>query len=317
MKQRTQAPVEYPSRAPVGDPNDWNDGAYMPSVFEAGILVKPGKLPPWADPPHVYHQTEIGQRLCYDEATKKTMKVVDKCPFDEFTQRFKNPMGKTGIRGRGLLGKFGPNHAADVIVTRTTADGTHLALLCTKKVGDGKSALCWPAGMVEPGHTVPQTLRKELTEEALEDSDAVDRLFDECQKERIHAGFVDDYRNTDDAWMETVAQHFHATEDIATALRLSILDTDEIEKVAWCEMDKVSDMYASHAVWLRSVLDTLQADEVASAPLKKKKTHHSLVDGNESEVDEPLGQMLAAKESKLHGEGDATDAPESTAIAVA
>lgn len=29
-----------------------------------------------------------------------------------------NPRGRTGMRERGLLGKWGPNHAADPIVTR-------------------------------------------------------------------------------------------------------------------------------------------------------------------------------------------------------
>ena len=73
-----------------------------------------------------------------------------------------------------------------------------MALLCTKNVGDGKSALCWPAGMVEPGHTVPQTLRLELMQEAVKDSDAVDKLFAECDTGTVYAGHVDDWRNTDD-----------------------------------------------------------------------------------------------------------------------
>jgi len=30
----------------------------------------------------------------------------------------RNPIGRTGIRGRGCLGRWGPNHAADPIVTR-------------------------------------------------------------------------------------------------------------------------------------------------------------------------------------------------------
>ncbi|MGB1147336.1 MAG: NUDIX domain-containing protein, partial [Alphaproteobacteria bacterium] len=38
-------------------------------------------------------------------------------------------------------------------------------LLVTKHAGDA-SALAFPAGMVEPGASVPQTLRAELTEEA-------------------------------------------------------------------------------------------------------------------------------------------------------
>lgn len=36
--------------------------------------------------------------------------VVDKLP--------RNPFGRTGIIGRGLLGRWGPNHAVDPIVTR-------------------------------------------------------------------------------------------------------------------------------------------------------------------------------------------------------
>lgn len=31
---------------------------------------------------------------------------------------FRNPVGRTGLKGRGTLGKWGPNHAADPVVTR-------------------------------------------------------------------------------------------------------------------------------------------------------------------------------------------------------
>ncbi|PNJ52682.1 NUDT9 isoform 7 [Pongo abelii] len=31
---------------------------------------------------------------------------------------FRNPAGRTGLVGRGLLGRWGPNHAADPIITR-------------------------------------------------------------------------------------------------------------------------------------------------------------------------------------------------------
>ncbi|KAI2535102.1 nudix hydrolase 9 [Homo sapiens] len=33
-------------------------------------------------------------------------------------QAFRNPAGRTGLVGRGLLGRWGPNHAADPIITR-------------------------------------------------------------------------------------------------------------------------------------------------------------------------------------------------------
>lgn len=35
---------------------------------------------------------------------------------------YRNPIGRTGMTGRGLLGKWGPNHAADPIVTRWKKD---------------------------------------------------------------------------------------------------------------------------------------------------------------------------------------------------
>lgn len=34
-----------------------------------------------------------------------------------------NIRGRTGLKGRGVLGKWGPNHAADPIVTRWKRDG--------------------------------------------------------------------------------------------------------------------------------------------------------------------------------------------------
>lgn len=35
-----------------------------------------------------------------------------------------NPIGRTGVIGRGLLGRWGPNHAADPIVTRWKRDNS-------------------------------------------------------------------------------------------------------------------------------------------------------------------------------------------------
>lgn len=38
------------------------------------------------------------------------------------TSSRRNPKGRTGISGRGLLGRYGPNHAADPVVTRWKRD---------------------------------------------------------------------------------------------------------------------------------------------------------------------------------------------------
>ena len=52
-------------------------------------------------------------RISYQALRKrvdKQMEIVDNRP--------RNPIGRTGVEGRGVLGTWGPNHAVDPIVTR-------------------------------------------------------------------------------------------------------------------------------------------------------------------------------------------------------
>ena len=80
------------------------------------------------------------------------------CDFDPDTGSPLNPRGRTGLCGRGLLGKWGPNHAADSIVTRFHPTGGHLQMVVLKYPGRGQQ---WaiPGGMVEPGEMMSQAVR--------------------------------------------------------------------------------------------------------------------------------------------------------------
>ena len=270
LKQATCAPLSYPHRAAVADPNDWDDAAYNPAVYHAPVISDESKLPNWADEMNVPAEV-VGSRLSYVGGVQTTVSQV--CTLDGKTGKYRNPNGKTGLRGRGLLGRWGANHAADCIVTRLNpATGEPQALVVERVDGAVGSCLAWPAGMVEPGDDVPQTLRAELTQEAIRDTDAVDRLFsDACRRGVVYRGFVDDHRNTDEAWMETTAVHFHADKETASALELSTRDKHEVRRSYWVNLADVTAMYASHYDWLQKVRDdimpgivaeSLQADEV-------------------------------------------------------
>ena len=64
-----------------------------------------------------------------------------------------NPRGRTGMTGRGTLGKWGPNHAADPIVTRwNPEDDYELQVVAIKRTDTGDWAL--PGGMVDDGEAV-------------------------------------------------------------------------------------------------------------------------------------------------------------------
>ena len=248
MKQQTLAPSSYPSRGSVGsDPHDWTDPAYAPNTYNAAIL----STAPWADPENL-PIAKLQERQTINRRGEK-IRLAEACLFDFNKGKFLNPHGKTGIEGRGELGKWGPNWAADVIVTKTDSDGVLWVLLCEKQVSDGTSTLCFPAGMVEEGQTVPSTLRRELCEEAVQDGQVIDDLFNHCKVGCVYAGHVDDWRNTDHAWIVTQAHHFHATSDVASHMSLEVNDKQEIKKSDWYKADDVVHMYASHKDWLDMV----------------------------------------------------------------
>jgi len=73
--------------------------------------------------------------------------------FDEATGAPLNPLGRTGLTGRGLLGKWGPNHAADPIVTRWEPLTGHLQVLAILRKDAHEWAL--PGCIVPPASPSP------------------------------------------------------------------------------------------------------------------------------------------------------------------
>ena len=76
--------------------------------------------------------------------------------------------------------------------------------------------------MCDPGEHVSVTLKREFMEEATdclgansanraETETHLDKLF--SGGDEIYKGYVDDPRNTDNAWMETIAYNFHDEND--------------------------------------------------------------------------------------------------------
>lgn len=186
-------------------------------------------------------------------------KVVDGLPL--------NVVGRTGLTGRGLLGKWGPNHAADPVVTRwkhnekgeqvihPTTKKPLLEFVSIKRNDTGEWAI--PGGMVEPGDSVSTTLKKEFGEEALnfmekdkkqqaEIKKQVDALFKKGNV--IYKGYVDDPRNTDNSWMETVAVNYHDHKN--TFHKFKLQAGDDAGSVQWVTIDASLKLYASHAYFV-------------------------------------------------------------------
>lgn len=188
-----------------------------------------------------------------------------------------NPIGRTGLTGRGLLWRWGPNHAADPIVTRWKRKDNDPKndIICDNKTNksilefvaiERKDGGGWaiPGGMVDPGEQISRTLKREFGEETMDTYG----IKDENEKKKVQAqldnffktggveiykGYCDDPRNTDNAWMETVAFNFHDKDgDIVGKFNLKA--GDDAAKVKWMEINKDLKLYASHNAFIQSVV---------------------------------------------------------------
>ncbi|XP_063363842.1 ADP-ribose pyrophosphatase, mitochondrial [Cydia amplana] len=222
---------------------------------------------PWADPeigdpefnPNWNHLDKNVDRQSYTGQYK----IVDSYPL--------NPIGRTGIIGRGVLGRWGPNHAADPVVTRwkrlqsgeVEKDNSNkpiLQFVAIKRGDTGEWAL--PGGMVDPGEKVTKTAVREFREEAMNSLVMPQGKINICEQkfesffsngEEVYKGYVDDPRNTDNAWMETAAYNFHDDSGhVVGALNLHA--GDDAVGVTWVDATPDLQLYASHSSIVKEVL---------------------------------------------------------------
>lgn len=76
--------------------------------------------------------------------------------------------------------------------------------------------------------------------------------------EEIYKGYVDDPRNTDNAWMETVAMNYH-DDDGGVVGNLDFKAGDDAKAVKWLDMNKNVLLYASHSKIIEKVVKLHQA----------------------------------------------------------
>ena len=126
-----------------------------------------------------------------------------------------NPLGRTGLEGRGLLGRWGRNQAGDPLLTRVHPETGRLQQLVIERRDSGQKAL--PGGMVDDGEEIGATVARELFEET-----GTKLSFEGAAT--VFTGVVDDPRNTDNAWLETTVLHKHLTAAEYGAMRLQTGD---------------------------------------------------------------------------------------------
>lgn len=121
--------------------------------------------------------------------------------------------------------------------------------------------------MRDPDELITKTLVREFAEEALShnlaynNSDSIDVSAGDIEKKlnvffrngiQIYKGYVDDPRNTDNAWMETIACNFHDEKgDLVGTLDLQ--GGDDADKAVWMDLSSNLKLFASHVDFLQQV----------------------------------------------------------------
>ena len=162
-----------------------------------------------------------------------------------------NPFGPTGIGGRGLLGKWGPNHAADpIVITFDSSRNIYQLLVIERNDTPGIYAL--PGGMQDSNECISKTVTRELKEETNVILDIENAVF-------IYSGYVNDPRNTDHAWLETCVFLFNINESQREILLKTMSAGDDASSICLIDIDYSNDkyktMYANHKEFVEMSLN--------------------------------------------------------------
>ncbi|TMS35606.1 hypothetical protein L596_002972 [Steinernema carpocapsae] len=209
--RQTEKPYLYSDVCRVNVPDDkvrWS--ATWPEYSPPDYTSKDAKNKSWADGDDL-------AEIKFNEVDGDVDRRSHKGAYEIGTHgRPLNPEGRCGLMGRGLLGRWGPNHAADPIVSRFHKGQLQFIAIQRGDIGNVNAlqlADLWTSG-------------KELFK-----------------------GYVDDPRNTDNAWMETIVVNFHDDRGLLDTVKFKA--GDDAVNVGWVDVKSDIPLYASHESFIR------------------------------------------------------------------
>lgn len=121
--------------------------------------------------------------------------------------------------------------------------------------------------MCDPGEKISQTLKREFMEEATdclgsnqENRERIEQHLNAFFEKgtEIYRGYVDDPRNTDNSWMETIAYNFHDKDD-KVFKEFTLTAGDDAGSVTWMDLDGQLKLYASHKEFVKKAAELHKA----------------------------------------------------------
>lgn len=196
------------------------------------------------------------------EYTSSKILQKDQLHLDYIYSRPINPNGRTGMTGRSNLYHWGVNRTVDVIVSNCVND-LEILLINRKDNGD----LAFVGGFLNQDEIQDKhfwkAARRELLEEAFDSNInaeiAMNDLF--YRVDSIYRGYVNDQRNTDNAWIETTVFHLPLRNKLDYDIFNGYLKAgDDAKSIDWYKIDEIwnKKLYASHSEILRKVVPDIE-----------------------------------------------------------
>ena len=287
--------VNFPNYAPAEFP----DPGISPNQYKS-----PGELVAFADfanpDDQLNHEKKLDKfpnpRFSYENYI-----LVDDTQDNKYPL---NPMGRTGLLGRGILGNWGCNLSVDPLVMFFN-DKDQLCMTLVQRPDTGEWAIpggmrlsitqdsttvlykefleeCGGAGEVEEEETGNANIDLPPLEKLLEaenpefltlaqnifgivppSTPGGNYTFKPSLGEVIYTGYVDDPRNTDNCWMETIAKLFFIGPDLLEPLGGAPPTQDnsagEKPKNIVLTPEGIGQLYASHSLLVKLALENILA----------------------------------------------------------
>jgi ADP-ribose pyrophosphatase len=193
----------------------------------------------WADPEEIAEVLDLPR--------------VASAKYKDEQGRPRNPRGRTGLAGRGLLGLWGANLSVGAVVIRTSADGGYAQILLGRE--EDAIDLHVMKGFVLPEESPEAALRRVLSRETGWDPGGT-------VGELVFEGYTYDPRQTDNAWVESRA-FLIVAQDVPPLLEAG----GEFDEVKWwpLEAETVNRIPADQARIIRESIPFLEATGVVDA----------------------------------------------------
>jgi ADP-ribose pyrophosphatase len=252
LKIRAERPASYPLRQRISiDEAPWvlDCPEYDPPYYVADSVLandRTKKPDGWADPENIDLVKEDPENI---DLVKEEPRIRS-AKYSDDDGRPRNPHGRTGMEGRGLLGYWGRNLSVAATVLRASSEADATEILLGGKEDERELAL--PKGFVLhdelPENAVRRVLKSETGWDPSVDADVV---FD---------GYTYDRRQTDHAWVESRSFLFHGP---AEEMPSTFEPGGEFEEIGWWPLDAetVNRLSSDQAGFVREAVTALIESE--------------------------------------------------------